>query len=228
VAASLSGRVIPISSQTAAPGGVYVVEGILYDGLDGAAVKVGSIADIATLRGVHNWQNAAAAYAAARLLGLESAAIFSAFADFAGLPHRLEIIASQAGVTFINDSKATNTDSAARALQAIDGDIYWIAGGLLKETNLDGLGAALGNVRKAYLIGEAAPELAQFLKNRVAVAKSGSLQAATKAAARDAATKGGTVLLSPACASFDQFSDFEARGDAFRAIVAELTKGDAA
>ncbi len=228
VAATLSGRVIPISSQTAVPGGVYVLDGMLYDGLDGNPVQVGSIAGIATLRGVHNWQNAAAAYAAARLLGLERDAIFSAFTDFAGLPHRLEIIASRDGVTFINDSKATNTDSAARALEAIDGDIYWIAGGLLKETALDGLGEALGNVRKAYLIGEAAPVLAKFLKDRVAFEKSGTLQAATGAAARDAAAKGGTVLLSPACASFDQYGDFEERGDAFRAIVADLARGGTA
>ncbi len=228
VAATLSGRVIPVSSQTAVPGGVYVIDGILYDGLDGDAVRVGDIADIATLRGVHNWQNAAAAYAAARMLGLEREAIFSAFADFAGLPHRLEIIATQGNITYVNDSKATNTDSAARALEAIYGEIYWIAGGLLKETALDHLGKALGNVRKAYLIGEAAPALATFLKGKVENEECGTLQAATEAAAHDAAASGGTVLLSPACASFDQFTDFEARGDAFREIVAGLVKGGAA
>ncbi len=228
VAATLSGRVIPVSSQTAVPGGVYVIDGILYDGLDGEAAEVGDISDIATLRGVHNWQNAAAAYAAARMLGLEREAIFSAFADFAGLPHRLEIIAAQGNITYVNDSKATNTDSAARALEAIDGEIYWITGGLLKEAALDGLGKALGNVRKAYLIGEAAPVLAAFLKGKVEIEKSGTLQTATEAAARDAAAGGGTVLLSPACASFDQFTDFEARGDAFREIVAGLVKGGTA
>lgn len=227
VAATLSGRVIPISSQTAVPGGVYVLDGRLYDGLDGEALEVGSIAGIATLRGAHNWQNAAAAYAAARMLGLKSDAIIAAFADFAGLPHRLEIIASRDGVTFINDSKATNTDSAARALQAIEGDIYWIAGGLLKETDLAGLASALGNVRKAYLIGEAAPVLAEFLAGHVEVKDCGNMQSAVEAATRDAAS-GGTVLLSPACASFDQFSDFEARGDAFREIVASLKAGGAA
>ncbi|WP_448582093.1 UDP-N-acetylmuramoyl-L-alanine--D-glutamate ligase [Thermaurantiacus sp.] len=175
------------------------------------------------LAGPHNAQNAACAIAAARALGLDAAAIEAGLASYRGLPHRLEIVATVAGVRFVNDSKATNPESVAPALQAFP-HVHWIAGGQAKTDSLDSCLPHLGNVRAAWLIGEAAPRFAEILRPHVPVHLAGTVANAVRLAAA-AAVPGETVLLSPACASFDQFADFEARGEAFRAAVAALEGG---
>jgi UDP-N-acetylmuramoylalanine--D-glutamate ligase len=173
------------------------------------------------LAGAHNWQNAALAYAATRPLVKDARAIAAAIASFPGLPHRLEEVGRIGKVRFINDSKATNADAAARAL-ACQSEIFWIAGGKPKEGGIDSLAQYFPNIRKAYLIGEAAPAFARTLDGRVRYEMSQTLERAVSAAGREAAEsdcRQPVVLLSPACASFDQFRDFEARGDAFRGLV---------
>jgi UDP-N-acetylmuramoylalanine--D-glutamate ligase len=172
------------------------------------------------LQGPHNLQNARAAVAACRALGLTDAEIASGLASYPGLPHRMERVATKAGVLFVNDSKATNPESAAPALAAFP-RTHWIAGGKAKGADLDAVLPHLGNVIAAYLIGEAAPVFAPILAPHLPVSRPGTLDRAVTAAAA-AAQPGDTVLLSPACASFDQFRDFEARGDAFRELVAAL------
>ncbi|MEM7776248.1 MAG: UDP-N-acetylmuramoyl-L-alanine--D-glutamate ligase [Pseudomonadota bacterium] len=185
------------------------------------------VSGIPTLRGRHNLQNAMAAVATARLLSppLEGADIQSGLATFPGLPHRMEQIASRGRVVFINDSKATNADSAARALSAFDGHVFWIAGGRPKEGGIAGLRDYFPVVRRAYLIGEAASEFAATIGDAIDAVQLGTLEDAVRMAAADAAQCSGAepvVLLSPACASFDQFRSFEVRGDAFRSAVAGI------
>lgn len=172
------------------------------------------------LAGPHNAQNAACAIAAARVLGIGADAIAAGLASYRGLPHRLEIVATIGGVRFVNDSKATNPESVAPALRAFP-HVHWIAGGQAKTDSLDPCLPHLGNVRAAWLIGEAAPRFAGILAPHVPVHLAGTLDQAVRMAAA-AARPGETVLLSPACASFDQFRDYEARGEAFRAAVARI------
>ena len=149
----------------------------------------------------------------------------AALKTFPGLPHRLEEIGRLERTLFINDSKATNADSAATALAAFERDIYWILGGRPKQGGIASLASYFPRIAKAYLIGEASEEFAATLDGKVALARCGTLEAAVAAAARDAAASGAVepvVLLSPACASYDQYRNFEVRGDAFRALVAKL------
>ncbi|MDB5705317.1 MAG: UDP-N-acetylmuramoylalanine--D-glutamate ligase, partial [Sphingomonas bacterium] len=170
-----------------------------------------------SLQGPHNAQNALAAIAACKALGVSDAAIDHGLESFKGLPHRMERVATRNGVAFVNDSKATNPESTAPALAAFE-RIHWILGGQAKTDDLDACAPYLGHVARAYIIGEAGPRFAAILAPLMAVEQSGTLDAAvTSAAAR--AQAGETVLLSPACASFDQFRDFEDRGDQFRAAV---------
>lgn len=173
-----------------------------------------------SLQGPHNAQNVACAVAAVRALGAADAAIEAGLASFPGLAHRMEIVRTVNGVRYVNDSKATNPTSVAPALQAFPA-IHWILGGQAKSADLDACLPWLSNVRAAYVIGEAAALFAAILKPHLPVSHSGTLAAAV-AEAGAAARPGETVLLSPACASFDQFRDFEARGDAFRAEVEKL------
>ncbi|HEV2078827.1 MAG TPA: UDP-N-acetylmuramoyl-L-alanine--D-glutamate ligase [Allosphingosinicella sp.] len=173
-----------------------------------------------SLQGPHNAQNVAAAVAAARELGIGDDIIAAALASYPGLPHRMERVAEKDGVLFVNDSKATNPTSAAPALAAYP-SVHWILGGLAKSDELDACEPHLHHVRAAYTIGEAGPMFAQLLAPRVPVSECGVLDKAVGAAAK-AAEPGEVVLLSPACASFDQFKDYEARGDAFRAAVEAL------
>ena len=173
-----------------------------------------------TLQGPHNAQNAYAATYAAFALGVPTNVVLTAMETYPGLPHRMEIVATKADVRFVNDSKATNPTSVAPALQAFAG-IHWIAGGQAKTGELDALMPVLGNVRAAYLIGEAAPLFGRLLDGHVPTHQSGTLANAVAQAAA-AARPGETVLLSPACASFDQFANYEARGHAFRALVEAL------
>ena len=172
------------------------------------------------LQGPHNAQNTLAAIAACEALGIATASIDAGLASFPGLPHRMERVATVNGVTYVNDSKATNPTSTAPALAAFD-RIHWILGGQAKTDDLDACRPAFGHVAHAYTIGEAAPLFARLLANDMPVEESGTLAVAVRdAAAR--ARAGDTVLLSPACASFDQFRDYEDRGAQFRAAVGAL------
>ncbi|PZU50299.1 MAG: UDP-N-acetylmuramoyl-L-alanine--D-glutamate ligase [Sphingomonas sp.] len=172
------------------------------------------------LQGPHNAQNVACAAAAARILGLSDSQIEAGLRSFPGLPHRMEIVGSVNGVRYVNDSKATNPTSVAPALQAFD-HVHWILGGLAKTVELDACLPHLAHVKAAYVIGQAADLFQGLLKPYLPVTNAGTLKAAVEAAAA-VAQPGDTVLLSPACASFDQFSDYEARGAAFRDVVKAL------
>ncbi|WP_322597184.1 Mur ligase family protein [Sphingomicrobium marinum] len=172
------------------------------------------------LQGPHNAQNAIAAVMACSALGLERGQIEQGLASFPGLPHRMEIVAEKDGVLFVNDSKGTNPAASAPALAAYE-NIRWIVGGQAKTETLDELEAQLGHVTKAYLIGESAELFERLLSGKVETLQCETVGNAVKLAAQDA-KEGDVVLLSPACASFDQFSDFEKRGEAFRAAVEAL------
>jgi UDP-N-acetylmuramoylalanine--D-glutamate ligase len=213
-------RVVPISAEHVAPHGVYVAGTNLIDDIDGQQAAVLDLATLPRLPGRHNWQNAAAAFAAARCLGIAADVVARAIASFPGLAHRQELIATIAGARYVNDSKATNADATEKALVCYD-DILWIAGGVAKEGGITSLAPYFPRIRHAFLIGEAAPAFAETLSGKVPFTHSGDLATAVKQA-RALAKQGSTVLLSPACASFDQFRDFEARGDAFRGLVEDI------
>jgi UDP-N-acetylmuramoylalanine--D-glutamate ligase len=189
---------------------------------------LGRFADLVgngSLRGQHNVQNALAASAAAMILGLPPATVAAGLATFPGLPHRLEEVGRVGATLFINDSKATNADSAATALAAFDHDVFWVLGGRPKQGGISSLVPYFPRVRKAYLIGEATEEFAATLRGKVDFVLCATLDRAVAEAARDAAASGApepVVLLSPACASFDHYRNFEVRGDAFRALVEAL------
>ncbi|RYE03970.1 MAG: UDP-N-acetylmuramoyl-L-alanine--D-glutamate ligase [Sphingomonadales bacterium] len=172
------------------------------------------------LQGPHNAQNALAAISACEALGIDKASIDKGLETFPGLPHRMERVATRNGVLFVNDSKATNPDSTAPALSAYP-RIHWILGGKAKTDDLDACRPGFPHVVHAYTIGEAGGMFARLLAPEMPVEESGTLEAAVKAAAANA-RPGEVVLLSPACASFDQFKDYEARGAAFREAVAAL------
>lgn len=174
-----------------------------------------------SLQGPHNAQNALAAIAACRALGVGEAEIDRELETFAGLPHRMERVGEVRGVAYVDDSKATNPESAAPALAAFD-RVHWILGGRAKGDDLAACAPSFGHVARAYTIGEAGPRFAEILRVDLSVAECGTLEVAVNAAA-SAARPGETVLLSPAAASFDQFRDYEHRGQAFRAAVEALS-----
>ncbi len=213
--------------------GVSAPEGVVH--LRGSKEMSIDTNGMRSLRGRHNWQNACAAVSAAAALGIGQPAIEAALRSFPGLAHRMEEIGRAGQVVFINDSKATNTDAAAMALAAFD-RIYWIAGGLAKSDGIESLSQFYDKIIHAYLIGEAAETFSEMLEGRVANTNCGTLENAVRLAASDAAQDGAeevAVLLSPACASFDQYPDFEKRGEAFCDAVQMLdgvvtTKGKAA
>ncbi|MDG1430757.1 MAG: UDP-N-acetylmuramoyl-L-alanine--D-glutamate ligase, partial [Paracoccaceae bacterium] len=217
-------RVIRISSgqKLTGPGWlVYARKGFLAEYRKGRQVASIDLRSISGLPGVHNHQNACAAYAVCRSLGLAPKVIEAGLRSFGGLPHRSQVIASVGGVTFVNDSKATNTDAAAKALAAFK-NIRWICGGLEKEGGFDELNAQVSKVRKAYVIGREAASFAMKLDAESEVC--GTMQAAVYHAISEA-EEGDVVLLAPAAASFDQYDNFELRGDDFAACVeAELSK----
>ncbi|MDR3514393.1 MAG: UDP-N-acetylmuramoyl-L-alanine--D-glutamate ligase [Azospirillaceae bacterium] len=222
-------RVVPISVETAVPGGVYAPDGILIDDSDDTAETICDLRPFARLPGRHNWQNAAAAYVAARALGIARADIVASLESFPGLEHRQQWLATIDGVRFVNDSKATNADAAAKALVCYE-PIYWIIGGRAKESGLDGLEPFMPRIRHAFLIGEATERFATWLDGKIPYSRCGDLATATRAAyalARQERLAGATVLLSPACASWDQFPNFEVRGEAFAAHVRNIAAGDA-
>ena len=213
-------RVVPISAEHMAPGGVYVAGTNLIDDIEHQQAAMLNLATLPHLPGRHNWQNAAAAFAAARCLGVAANIAARAVASFPGLAHRQELIATIDGVRYVNDSKATNADATEKALICYE-DILWIAGGVAKEGGIASLAPYFPHIRHAFLIGEAAPAFAETLSDKAPSTRSGDLATAVRQA-HAMAKPGNTVLLSPACASFDQFRDFEARGDAFRRLVEEL------
>ena len=214
----------PVSVGKVLGRGVFVVDGVLYDAQNGRAAKVMELNEAPHLRGVHNWQNAALAFAATKPFVKDLRIIAAAIASFPGLAHRMEEVGHIGKTAFVNDSKATNADATAKAL-AVYPDIFWIAGGKAKDGGIESLAPYFPRIRRAYLIGEAAHVFSRTLDGKTPYEISGTLDTAVIAAARDAATSKAAapvVLLSPACASYDQFKDFEQRGDAFRAAVARL------
>ena len=225
--AAASGKnknVVRISVRRRLSDGIYVENGEIMRAVGGDAQPVARLGGIGSLRGLHNAQNAACATAAALALGLDAAAIQIGLRSFPGLAHRMEQVGRKGAVLFVNDSKATNADSSAQALGCFS-DIFWIAGGKPKTGGVASLAGFFPRIRKAYLIGEAANEFAGTLDGKVAYEVVGTLDRAVEAAARDAeasALKEPVVLLSPACASFDQYRNFEVRGDRFRELVLAL------
>ena len=184
------------------------------------AIALGTQREWPGLQGPHNAENAMAALNTCCALGLSEVQISRGLRTYSGLPHRMERIRDRNGVLFVNDSKATNPDSAAPALTAYP-SVRWILGGQAKSPDLDACRPHFEHVRSAYTIGEAGPMFADVLRPHMTVDESGTLDVAVAHAARDAVA-GDTVLLSPACASFDQFRDFEHRGDSFRQLVQAL------
>jgi UDP-N-acetylmuramoylalanine--D-glutamate ligase len=220
-AARQPGRVFPISARRLLDSGVYALGRTLYEALDGQPGPVLDLDQAPALPGRHNAQNAAAAAAAASLLGVTRKTIAEAMRSFPGLAHRQERVGQDGRVLYVNDSKATNADAAAQAISSY-ARVYWIAGGRAKEDGLAPVYPHLDKVARAYLIGEAEAGFARVLKGKVETRRCGDLASALNAAADDAerdAADEAVVLLSPACASFDQFASFEARGDAFRDLV---------
>ncbi len=215
----------PRSASRSMGRGVYAIQGVLYDATGDRVIEVADLLRARSLPGRHNWQNAAAAYAAARALGVPAEEAAEGLMTFPGLAHRMETVAMIGRVRFVNDSKATNADAARQALSSYP-RVYWIAGGQPKEGGIAPLDDLFGRVAKAYLIGEGASDFGKVLEGRAPCVQSGTIEAATAAAFADAEASGedAIVLLSPACASFDQFSDFEARGEAFRAAVESLQR----
>jgi len=195
------------------------------------AAETGDQSAWPALQGPHNAQNIATALAIADALGIARASSEAALASFVGLPHRMELVGEAGGVLFVNDSKATNTASAAPALAAWPPAphprIHWIVGGLAKEEGLGECGDWIGHVACAYTIGEAGAMFADALAGRVAVEQCEMMGTAVERAIRKAKS-GDVVLLAPACASFDQFKDYEARGDSFRALAQSLAGAKAA
>jgi UDP-N-acetylmuramoylalanine--D-glutamate ligase len=217
-------KVVRVSVRRPLPDGIYVEAEQIMLAAGGTAKPVALLGGIGSLRGRHNAQNAACATAAALALGLDLKAVQNGLWSFPGLAHRMEEVGRKGDVLFVNDSKATNADSSAQALACFS-DIFWILGGKPKTGGIASLAGFFPRIRKAYLIGQATDEFAATLDGQVAYEKAGTLDKATEMAARDAEASGlanAVVLLSPACASFDQFKNFEVRGDTFRKLVKAL------
>lgn len=217
-------KVVRISRRHVLADGLYAEGRRIMQALVGATSLFADLDGIQTLRGGHNAQNAAAAIAACLAVGVSQADIVKGLSSFPGLKHRMQPVGRKGQVVFVNDSKATNADAAAPALSSYD-RIYWIAGGLPKEGGITTLAPFFPKVAKAYLIGEAAPAFAATLGEAVPFEISGTLEQAVAHAAADAAkdtTGPSAVMLSPACASFDQYKNFEVRGDAFVSHVVAI------
>ncbi|MCJ2083454.1 UDP-N-acetylmuramoyl-L-alanine--D-glutamate ligase [Methylobacterium sp. J-090] len=222
IAEAVVGPVVRVHVGAETPdGGLSARDGLVV-GADGRPLA--DLNGIGTLRGAHNWQNAAVAIAVVRALSLDADAILAGLKTFPGLPHRMEEVGRRDRVLFVNDSKATNADSTEKALTAFH-DIHWILGGKAKAGGIESLVPLFGRVAHAYLIGAASDAFAATLDGRVPYTRCGTLDVATAKAAEATASSGAAepvVLLSPACASYDQFRSFEDRGDQFRARVRTL------
>jgi UDP-N-acetylmuramoylalanine--D-glutamate ligase len=217
-------KVVRISRRNVLADGIYAGGARLILAQGGATREIADLSSIQTLRGSHNAQNASAAIGACLAAGVSEAEIRAGLASFPGLKHRMQPVGRKGEALFVNDSKATNADAAAPALSSFE-RIYWIAGGVAKEGGISTLGAFFPKIAKAYLIGEAAPAFAATLGGAVPFEIAGTLERAVQDAAADAEADGSgavAVLLSPACASFDQYKNFEVRGDAFVKHVAAL------
>lgn len=204
--------------------GICAPDGILRDMRNGETIAQLDLRELPALRGRHNWQNACMAYGAATALGVSIPVIHKAMQSFPGLAHRMQKVAELGSVSFVNDSKATNADAAEKALTSYD-NIFWIAGGLAKSGGIESLRPHFDRIKKAYLIGVSAPELAKELDGDVAIVMADTIARAVQLAAADASASdlpNATVLLSPACASFDQYKNFEVRGDDFVNVVSRL------
>jgi len=214
-------RVVRVSVKNPLPDGIYVERETIVRASGAARSEVARLGGIGSLRGLHNAQNAACAAACALAMGISTDVLQAGLRSFPGLAHRMEQVGRRGNVLFVNDSKGTNADAAAHALSSFT-DIFWIAGGKPKAGGITGLTGYFPRIRKAYLIGEAAQEFAGTLGDAVPHEISQTLEVAVANAARDAEASGLTdavVLLSPACASFDQYRNFEIRGAAFRDLV---------
>ena len=217
-------RVVRVSVKNPLPDGLFVDHETIWRASGGARSEVAKIGGIGSLRGQHNAQNAACASACALALGVSTDVLQKGLRSFPGLAHRMEQVGRHGNVLFVNDSKGTNADAAAHALSSF-ADIFWIAGGKPKAGGITSLAEYFPRIRKAYLIGEAAPEFAATLGARAPHEISQTLDVAVASAARDAEASGlseAVVLLSPACASFDQYRNFEIRGAKFRDLVQSL------
>lgn len=213
-----------VSVEVPLADGIYFADGSLVEARDGKTQQSVTITGVSSLRGLHNAQNAATTFALALSLGLEADVIAEGFKTFPGLEHRMQEVGRLGRVLFINDSKGTNADAAAHALASFN-DIHWIAGGLAKSGGVEGLEGFFSRITRAYLIGEAAEDFALTLEGKVDTVLCGTLDKAVAKAAQDAAQSNApepAVLLSPACASFDQYPSFMARGDAFCEAVARV------
>lgn len=224
-------KVTEVSNTKDLTEGVFVREGKLYEAIKDKVLEIGSLEEIPTLKGAHNYQNAACAYAAARACGLEAEQIIAAMRSFPGLQHRQFLVRTINGVGYVNDSKATNAAATAMALACYN-NIYWIVGGRKKKTGLDGLEGFFGSIKHAFLIGESIDDFAQwFDKYGMEYTRCGTIaKAVEEAHAMAQDNRGqpggaGVVMLSPACASFDQFRNFEERGDVFIDLVTQLSEG---
>ena len=218
-------NIVRVSVVAPLADGYYADGSCIFRAIGGKAETVADLTGIGSLRGVHNAQNAACAVATCVALGIDVATIQKGLEGFPGLAHRMEQVGRKDNVLFVNDSKATNADSAAKALASFQ-DIFWIAGGKPKTGGIDSLTEFFPRIRKAYLIGEAANDFAKTLEGRVPYEVNRILSAAIDAAARDAQASGlkePVVLLSPACASFDQYPNFEVRGKAFTDLVMAIS-----
>jgi UDP-N-acetylmuramoylalanine--D-glutamate ligase len=217
-------RLTRVSVRRPLPDGLYVEAEKVMRAAGGSARAIAHVGGIGSLRGVHNAQNAVCAAGAALALALTPDVIEQGLVSFPGLAHRMEQVGRQGRVLFVNDSKATNADSTAQALACFPA-IFWIAGGKPKTGGIAPLASFFPRIRKAYLIGEAAADFARELEGKAPYVVAGTLDRAVDLAARDAAAADvaePVVLLSPACASFDQYRNFEIRGDRFRELVQAL------
>jgi|UniRef100_UPI003BA9302D UDP-N-acetylmuramoylalanine--D-glutamate ligase len=218
-------EVLRISTRGPVRDGCFSRGSTLVVAAGGVETEFVDLSGIASLRGAHNAQNAAATVCVCRTLGVADEAIREGLRTFPGLAHRMQVVGRKERVLFVNDSKATNADAAERALASYE-RIYWIAGGKAKAGGIAPLRPWFGRIAKAYLIGEAAREFSDTLGSEVEHVVCGTLEAAVARAARDAAEDSHeepVVLLSPACASFDQFANFEVRGEAFADEVLKIT-----
>ncbi|HMR31613.1 MAG TPA: UDP-N-acetylmuramoyl-L-alanine--D-glutamate ligase [Geminicoccaceae bacterium] len=210
--------------------GFWVVDGVLHERRAGVQTAVGRVDGFAGLRGRHNQQNAALAFAVGRVLGHAADTLLAGLASFQGLAHRMEEVARTGPVLWVNDSKATNPESATKSLDAFDA-VFWIAGGKPKPGGFASLRPFMRNVREAFLIGQAADEIEADLGDLVRVRRSGTLERAMAEAGEAALASGcepAVVLLAPACASFDQFKSYEHRGDVFRDLARARLRAEAA
>ena len=214
-------NIIPISVDRVLERGVSVKDNLLIDN-ENEVIEI-EVSGIKTLQGKHNSQNIAAAYAVAKYCGVAADDFIKAIKSFSGLPHRMQYVKEDKGIVYINDSKATNAEAASKALGTYD-NIYWILGGVAKSGGIEELSKYFPKIKNAYLIGKAQDEFANTLEGKIEFLKCNDLEAAFANAKKDAENSGeenSVVLLSPACASFDQWANFEERGDAFIRCVNE-------